>query len=137
MNLSCVNEDIRIYTERIVSEINSYAKFDYTPDIAFKQRCFYKLSLYISTFSYTISSESFFEYSDILHIYAFLKSHVFNYYQEISYEEIISKLSNQILITINEFIGLYIYSSNNNLCRNYNNEMLIKEYKIKNMFKVN
>ncbi len=134
MNLSCVNEHIRIYAERIVSEINSYVKFDYTSDIAFKQRCFYKLSLHVSTFAYTIKGESCFEYSGILHIYAFLKSQVLNSYQEISYQEIISKLSNQILIKTNEFIGLYIYSLNNNLCCNYYDNVLLEEYKIKNNF---
>ncbi len=133
MNLSCVNEHIRIYAERTTSLINIYMETIDTTNsiIAFQQNCYFKLRNTLAMFNYAIRGESCFEYVDILHIYAFLKSQVFDSYHEISYDEIISnKFANKIPITINEFIGLYVYSLNNNLIYCENN-ILLKKYKIK------
>ncbi len=151
MNLSCVEEHIRVYAERSVKIINDYVKTMYPPYliemfvkdsqlnskrqhfmIAFKQDCYFKLRSTLSGFNYAINGESCFEYYNILHIYSFLKSQVLSSYPEINFEEITSnKLANQIPMTVDDFIGLYVYATNNHIIGYSHYKILLAEYKIK------
>ena len=149
MNLSCVNEYVRVYAERSVILINNYIRATYSSNLinmfiydnilsqnfinAFIQDCYFKLKNTISSFNYDINGESCFEYHDILHIYSFLKSQILASYPEISFEDIIiNKVSNQIPIDVDEFIGLYVYSINNFIIGYAHYKTLLFEYKIKN-----
>jgi hypothetical protein len=133
MNLSCVNEHIRVYADRSAFLMNIYVETTYnlTSIISFQQNCYFKLRNILSSFDYAIKGETCFEYFDILHIYAFLKSQVLSSYKEITIEETISqKFTNKILITTDEFIGLYVYSVKNNLIYTLY-KVLLSEYEMK------
>jgi hypothetical protein len=151
MNLSCINEHIRVYAENSVGIINDYVKTMYPSYlisifvkdsqlkskrqhllIAFKQDCYFKLRSTLSVFNYAINGESCFEYYNILHIYSFLKSQVLSSYPEINFEKIISdKLANQIPMIVDDFIGLYVYATNNHIIGYSHYKLLLTEYKIK------
>ena len=137
MNLSCVNEYVRVYAERSVILINNYIRATYSSNLinmfiydnilsqnfinAFIQDCYFKLKNTISSFNYDINGESCFE------------SQILASYPEISFEDIIiNKVSNQIPIDVDEFIGLYVYSINNFIIGYAHYKTLLFEYKIKN-----
>jgi hypothetical protein len=108
----------------------------YTPNFitSFKQGCYFMLKNTLSHFNWAISGDTSFKYRDIIHIYTFLKSQVLASYTEITFQDIINyKLSNQITITIDEYIGLYVYSINQRLLNSYSHTILA-EYNIKSNF---
>jgi hypothetical protein len=134
MNLSCVNEHLRTYAERHVNVVNQYIKTMYTLNFitSFKQGCYFTLKNTLSQFNFTISGDTSLKYHGIIHIYAFLKSQVLDSYTEITFQDIIDdKLANQIPITIDEYIGLYVYSINQHLINSLHYNLLLSEYNIK------
>jgi hypothetical protein len=134
MNLSCVNEYLRTYAERQVNVVNQYIKTMYTPNFiaSFKRDCYFMLINTLSQFNFTISGDTSLKYHGIIHIYAFLKSQVLASYTEITFQDIIDyKLANQIHITIDEYIGLYVYSINQHLINSLHYNLLLSEYNIK------
>jgi hypothetical protein len=134
MNLSCVNEHLRTYAERHVNVVNQYIKTMYTPNFipSFKRDCYFMLINTLSQFNFTISGDTSLKYHGIIHIYAFLKSQVLASYAEITFQDIIDdKLANQIPITIDEYIGLYVYSINQHLINSLHYNLLLSEYNIK------
>ena len=133
MNLSCVNEYLRTYAQRQVHVINNHITTMYTPNFitSFKQGCYFTLRNTLSLFNFAISGETSFNYHNILHIYTFLKSQVLASYPEITFQDMIdNKLANQITITIDEYIGLYVYSINQHLI-NSSLHRILAEYNIK------
>ena len=136
MNLSCVNEYLRTYAQSQVHVINHHITTMYTPNFitSFKQGCYFTLKNTLSNFNFAISGETSFEYHNILHIYTFLKSQVLASYPEITFQDIITnKLANQITITIDEYIGLYVYSINQRLL-NSSSHKILAECNIKSNF---
>lgn len=134
MNSSYVNQHIRYHAQRPTHLLNQYIKTMYTPNFLtyFKQDCYFMLRRTLSNFNFAITGETNFNYHNILHIYTFLKSQVLASYQEITFEDIINnKLVNQIPITIDEYIGLYVYSINNNLLNSSHYATLLAEYNTK------
>jgi len=137
MNLSCVNEHLRTYAERHVNVVNQYIKTIYTPNFipSFKRQRYFMLINTLSQFNFTISGDTSLKYHGIIHIYAFLKSQVLASYTEITFQDIIDdKLANQIPITIDEYIGLYVYSINQHLINSLHYNLLLSEYNIKSNF---
>ena len=119
---------------RQVDVINHYVKITYMPNSInrFKQNCYSKLLYSLSYFSFTINSETNIQYNNMLHIYAFIRSQALTSYPEISLEDIIyNKCINQIPITIDEYIGLYVYSINQHLINSLHYQLLLKEYDAK------
>lgn len=138
MNSSCINQHIKVYAERSIILINNYTKTMYTPDFIdnFRSNCYFKLKSILSAFNFAIKGETCFDYFNILHIYVFIKSQVLASYQEITLTQIEDKLINQFPITLDEFIGVYIYSINNDIIDSYY-KVLLTEYKIKAHFQSN
>lgn len=134
MNLSCVNQYIRSCADRLVEVINNYIKTAYTPNSIdhYKRNLYFKLIYTLSYFNFTISGDTNIKYNDILHIYTFIKSQVLLSYPEIPLEDIISnKGVNQITITVDEYIGLYVYSINKLILNSSCQQLLLAEYNIK------
>lgn len=119
---------------RQVDVINHYVKITYMPNSInhSKRNCYSKLVYSLSYFNFTINSETNIQYNNIPHIYAFIRYQALTSYPEISLEDIMyNKCINQIPITIDEYIGLYVYSINKNIINSLPHQSLLEEYNTK------